>query len=122
MYPKGTKVVCVNADFPEAAKRLYKVLPVKDTVYTVRATYVGRGNFTKADSGKMDGEIGVLLEEIKNPADPTLRTGLLGELGFKAERFAEVEPDKEKPKSLAKPVRIGKPSPAKSPIREVEHV
>lgn len=122
MYTKGTKVVCINADFPEAAKRLYKVLPVKDTVYTVRSTYVGRGNFTKADSGKMDGEIGVLLEEIRNPIDPTLRAGLTGELGFNAERFAEALPDKQKPARAEKPKRIGRPSPMRSPIREVERV
>ena len=30
----------------------------------------------------------MLLEEIRNPSDPALRTGLNGELGFNSERFA----------------------------------
>ena len=38
-----------------------------------------------------DGEIGVLLEEILNPRDPALKSGLNGELGFNAERFAPLE-------------------------------
>ena len=59
----------------------------------IRSTLSGQstsdgGNYTKDESGKKDGEIGVLLEEIRNPADPSLRAGLNGELGFNSERFA----------------------------------
>lgn len=95
MFAKGQKVVCINDEFPPMARLLFKAMPVKDKVYTVRAIYIGRGNYTKADSGKKDGEIGVLLEELVNPRDPSLRTGLNGELGFNSERFAPLETDTE---------------------------
>jgi hypothetical protein len=57
--------------------------------------YIGRGNYYRHDSGRKDGEIGVLLEEILNPADPALRKGLNGELGFNGERFAPLETTEE---------------------------
>lgn len=95
MFTRGQKVVCINDDFPPAAHELFERLPVKDKVYTVRAVYVGRGNYTRAESGKRDGEIGVLLEEIVNPRDPALRQGLNGELGFNSERFAPLHHDVE---------------------------
>ena len=97
MFLKGQKVVCIDGDFSAAARLLFKNLPVKDVVYTVRGVYVGRGNLLRADSGKMDGEIGILLVELVNPPDPSLKKGLLYELGFKAERFAPLEtlPDEE---------------------------
>lgn len=95
MFSKGQKVVCINDDFPPVAHELFERLPVKDKVYTVRAVYVGRGNYTRAESGKRDGEIGVLLEEIVNPRDPALKQGLNGELGFNSERFAPLHHDTE---------------------------
>ena len=70
---------------------MFKQLPVRDVVYTVRQVYVGRGNILRKDSGKMEGEIGILLVELVNPPDPSLKQGLLYELGFKAERFAPLE-------------------------------
>ncbi len=73
------------------ARLLYQHLPQKDSVYTVRAVYIGRGNYTRANSGKKDGEIGVLLEELVNPQDPALKHGLNGELGFNSERFAPLQ-------------------------------
>ena len=88
MFQKGQKVVCINGEFPPLAHEMYDRLPKQDSVYTIRAIYIGRGNFTKAESGQKDGEIGVLLEEIRNPSDPALRSGLNGELGFNSERFA----------------------------------
>jgi hypothetical protein len=88
MFSKGQQVVCINDEFPPLAFEMYERLPKKDSVYTIRAIYIGRGNFTRAESGKKDGEIGVLLEEIRNPADPALKAGLNGELGFNSERFA----------------------------------
>ncbi|MBL9173569.1 MAG: hypothetical protein JNL10_08550 [Verrucomicrobiales bacterium] len=95
MFAKGQKVVCINDEFPPMALLMFKALPVKDVVYTVRAIYIGRGNYTRKDSGKKDGEIGVLLEEIVNPRDPSLKSGLNGELGFNSERFAPLESDVE---------------------------
>ena len=91
MFQKGQKVVCINDDFPSPARKLYVQLPKKDSVYTVRAVYIGRGNYTAAGSGRMEGEIGVLLEEIRNPTDPSLKAGLSGELGFNSERFAPLQ-------------------------------
>jgi hypothetical protein len=77
------------------ARLMFANLPRKDSVYTVRAVYIGRGNYTRAGSGKKDGEIGVLLEEIINPRDPALKNGLDGELGFNSERFAPVQSDQD---------------------------
>lgn len=88
MFQKGQKVICINGEFSPLAFEMYDRLPKKDSVYTIRAIYIGRGNFTRAESGKKDGEIGVLLEEIRNPVDPALKSGLNGELGFNSERFA----------------------------------
>lgn len=88
MFVKGQKVVCVNDQFPAAALKLYSQLPKKDSVYTVRSVYIGRGNYTLAKSGQMEGEIGLLLEELINPRDPSLKANLTGELGFNSERFA----------------------------------
>jgi hypothetical protein len=95
MFVKGQKVVCINGDFPPEAAKLFVELPRKDSVYTVRGVYIGRGNYYKHESGQKDGEIGVLLEEIKNPSDPSLRKGLNGELGFNSERFAPLETEEE---------------------------
>ncbi|HTI72722.1 MAG TPA: hypothetical protein VMF06_22305 [Candidatus Limnocylindria bacterium] len=91
MFTKGQKVVCINDEFPKAAAALFAELPRKDSVYTVRAVYIGRGSYFRHDSGTRDGEIGVLLEELLNPPDPGLKTGLNGELGFNSERFAPLE-------------------------------
>jgi len=91
MFSKGQRVVCINDDFPPLAYEIFEQLPRKDAVYTVRACYIGRGNLTQAESGRKDGEIGVLLDEVRNPRDPALKTGLDGELGFNSERFAPLE-------------------------------
>lgn len=95
MFSKGQKVVCINDDFPPEAAVLFAELPKKDQVYTVRGMYIGRGSYYRHDSGKKDGEIGLLLEEVLNPRDPALKTGLNGELGFNSERFAPLETDQE---------------------------
>jgi hypothetical protein len=91
MFVKGQKVVCINDEFPALALEMYSQLPKKDSVYTIRSVFIGRGNLTKAGSGQQDGEIGILLEELVNPRDPALKTGLSGELGFNSERFAPLE-------------------------------
>ena len=74
MFSKGQKVVCINDDFPPEAAVLFAELPKKDQVYTVRGMYIGRGSYYRHESGKKDGEIGLLLEEILNPRDPGLKT------------------------------------------------
>ncbi len=91
MFTKGQKVVCINDEFPAPAIKLYSQLPKKDSVYTVRSVYVGRGSYFQHDSGSRDGEIGLLLEELLNPVDPSLKAGLRGELGFNSERFRPLE-------------------------------
>ena len=91
MFAKGQKVVCINDEFSALARKMYAQLPKKDSVYTVRAMFIGRGNLTRAGSGQRDGEIGLLLEELVNPRDPALKSGLNGELGFNSERFAPLE-------------------------------
>lgn len=91
MFTKGQKVICINDEFPPLAREIYAQLPRKDSVYTVRAVFIGRGNLTRAGSGKQDGEIGLLLEELVNPRDPALKTGLNGELGFNSDRFAPLQ-------------------------------
>jgi hypothetical protein len=95
MFSKGQKIVCVDDKFHPDTVKLFVAFPKKDAVYTVRAVYIGRGNTRAADSGKMEGEVGVLLAELLNPIDPGLKQGLAGELGFKAERFAEIQPPAE---------------------------
>ncbi len=97
MFSKGQKVVCVNDEFPELVRALYSQLPRKGAVYTVRAVYIGRGGLVRAagGGGASDGEIGVLLEELVNPRDPTLKKGLNGELGFNSERFAPLQYDED---------------------------
>lgn len=95
MFSKGQKVVCINDDFPPEAAVLFAELPKKDQAYTVRGMYIGRGSYYRHESGKKDGEIGLLLEEVLNPRDPALKTGLNGELGFNSERFAPLETDQE---------------------------
>src|SRR5258708_2149582 len=88
MFTKGQKVVWVNDDFPAEAVKVYSHLPKKDSVNTFRGVCVGGGSYYRHDSGTKDGEVGVLLEELLNPTDPSLKTGLRGELGFNSERFA----------------------------------
>lgn len=95
MFVKGQKVICINDEFPAEARKLFVDFPKKGSVYTVRAVYIGRGSYFRHESGKRDGEIGVLLEEVVNPRDPSLRQGLNGELGFNSERFAPVQADEQ---------------------------
>jgi hypothetical protein len=93
MFVKGQKVVCINDEFPPEARKLFVDFPKKGSIYTVRAMYIGRGSYFRHESGQKDGEIGLLLEEVLNPRDPSLKQGLNGELGFNSERFAPVQAD-----------------------------
>ena len=83
---KGQKVVCINATFPPIIQALYKQLPVKGDVYTIREVFLGREKIVR---GGDSATVGLLLEELKNPPDP-FHQGKQ-ELGFSSERFAPIE-------------------------------
>jgi hypothetical protein len=83
---KGQKVVCINDTFPPIIRALYKQLPVKGDVYTVREVFLGREKIVR---GGDTATVGLLLEELKNPPDP-FHQGKQ-ELGFSSERFAPLE-------------------------------
>jgi hypothetical protein len=83
---KGQKVVCINDTFPPIILALYKQLPVKGDVYTIREVFLGREKIVR---GGESATVGLLLEELKNPPDP-FHQGKQ-ELGFSSERFAPLE-------------------------------
>ena len=83
---KGQKVICINDTFPEFVRAIYKQLPVKDKIYTVREVFLGREKIVK---GGDTATVGLLLEELHNPPDP-FHQGQQ-ELGFSSERFAPLE-------------------------------
>ncbi len=89
---KGQKVVCINDTFTPTIRALYKQLPVKDTIYTIREVFLGREKIVK---GGDTATVGLLLEELTNPKDPFHQGEQ--ELGFTSERFAPLNelPDEE---------------------------
>ncbi len=88
---KGQRVACVNDTFPPEASLVYRQLPKKGVIYTIRAVFLGRSKLVPAKPGDSDGEVGLLLEEIRNQ-DHEARFSLGGlEPGFSSERFAEIE-------------------------------
>jgi hypothetical protein len=89
----GQKVVCVDDRFPTPLAKYYTNLPKNGTTYTVRAVFLGRG-VMHGKPGAHDGEIGVLLVELKNPPDPRNKYGQ--ELGFNSNRFRPID-EKEEP-------------------------
>lgn len=86
MFNVGQKVVLVDDKWPDTVKELYLQLPVRDTVYVVRAVRVG----VKADELIMDHrrvlESSLLLIGIQNPAN---KLGV--EAGFAASRFRALD-------------------------------
>ncbi len=86
MFNVGQKVVLVDDRWPETVKELYLSLPVRDTVYVVRAVRLG----VRADELIMDMrrvlEQSILLVGIYNP---TNKIGV--EAGFAASRFRALE-------------------------------
>jgi hypothetical protein len=91
---KGQKVVCINDTFTPTIRALYQQLPVKDDIYTIREVFLGREKIVK---GGDSATVGLLLNELRNPADP-FHQGQQ-ELGFSSERFApiqELPPEKAK--------------------------
>jgi hypothetical protein len=80
---KGQRVVCVDDRFSDLVRAIYRELPVKDVVYTIREVFLGREKIVK---GGDTATVGLLLEELTNPPDP-FHQGQQ-ELGFSSERFA----------------------------------
>lgn len=98
MFTTGQKVVCINDEFEPWVFDLYRSLPKKDKIYTIRSVAPGRANPTFAVNE--DAEITltgaefdvlVLLKELINPDDP--HSSLKQELGFRSERFAPLQTD-----------------------------
>ena len=73
----------MNDAFSPTVRALYKQLPVKDTIYTVREVFLGREKIVK---GGDSATVGLLLEELINPKDPFHQGEQ--ELGYSSERFA----------------------------------
>lgn len=96
MFQTGQKVVCINDDFAPWVYDLYRALPKKGRIYTVRAVGVGRSNpkFEVNEDAeiKLTGaefDLMILLKELQNPDDP--HSSVKQELGFRSERFAPLE-------------------------------
>jgi hypothetical protein len=83
---QGSKVVCINDQFPTDILPFYTNLPIKDRTYIVRDLGVG-----VALNGEA-GEVVVYLESLPNPCSTTAP---FPERGFNAERFRELEPPAE---------------------------
>ena len=90
MFDKGQKVACINDDFSPTVRRLYRQLPRKDEIYTVREVGLGRVKVTSAGAGN-DVSYLVLLEELHNPNDPYMHENSGEEMGFRSDRFAPLE-------------------------------
>lgn len=109
---QGQKVVCINDSWSALTLNFYTALPVKDSIYTIRAVMPGRGNQQMTPPYKFTEEIAVLLEELINPEYGP--EGKKTEAGFNIERFAPLEElteeqimrfHKEEPVKPAKPVK-----------------
>lgn len=93
---KGQRVVCTNDQFPAHIRAVYQNLPKRDVVYTIRDVYLGRNQLAPVKPGDGDGEVGLLLVEIRNQdAEARFSRGGL-EPGFSSSRFAEPEEVPEK--------------------------
>jgi hypothetical protein len=98
MFTVGQKVVCINDQFDPWVYDLYRALPCKDRIYTVRAIGAGRSNpkfavNEDAELKMVDAEFDILLllKELENPEDP--HSSSKQELGFRSERFAPLQTD-----------------------------
>jgi hypothetical protein len=94
MFAIGTKIVCIDDVFPAWAKVMYRQLPKKGNIYTLRHFDVGCADIKEitenADKsvllkGKRDYTVWV--NELVNPIHPNSGK----EMGFKASRFAPIE-------------------------------
>lgn len=91
MFDKGQKLACINDDFSPTIRRLYRQLPKRDHVYTVRDVRIGRLHVTSGSGGDNAVSFLILLEELRNPDDPYMREGAGEEMGFRSDRFAPLE-------------------------------
>ncbi len=91
MFDKGQKVVCINDDFSETVRHIYRQLPRRDETYTVREVSIGRSSVTSGAGGANTISYLVLLEELHNPEDPYMHEGAGQEMGFRSDRFAPLE-------------------------------
>lgn len=98
MFSTGQRIVCINDDFEPWVYDLYRSLPKKDSIYTVRSIGMGRSNpqFALNDDAeiKLTGaefDFLILVQELINPDDP--HSSVKQELGFRAERFAPLQED-----------------------------
>ncbi len=109
---KGQKVICINDTFSPTVRALYKQLPVKDTIYTVREVFLGREKIVK---GGDTATVGLLLEELTNPRDPFHQGEQ--ELGFSSERFAPLNtlPPEEVAVEAEEHASVGLPDWAPAP-------
>ncbi|HLB34635.1 MAG: hypothetical protein A3F67_05000 [Verrucomicrobia bacterium RIFCSPHIGHO2_12_FULL_41_10] len=85
MFEPGEKVVCINDQFEALHRRLYRQLPTKGDIYTVRECSLGRTKTGGSDPGI---SYRILLEEISNDLDPYMDDAIAEELGFRSDRFA----------------------------------
>ncbi len=104
---KGQKVVCVNDTFSPTIRALYKELPVKDNIYTIREVFLGREKIVK---GGDTATVGLLLEELVNPRDPFHQGEQ--ELGFTSERFAPLNELPDETEKIEEEVGAGAWVPA----------
>lgn len=124
MFKTGQKVVCVDDQFEPWVYDLYKSLPKRDQIYTVRALRAGRSNpkFTVNDEAEIkladaQFDILLLLKELLNPDDP--HSSVKQELGFRSDRFAPLleepeEAEEEELVGVGQEERAWEPQPAYS--------
>jgi hypothetical protein len=104
---KGQRVVCINDVFSPTVRALYRQLPVKDNIYTIREVFLGREKIVK---GGDTATVGLLLEELVNPKDPFHQGEQ--ELGFTSERFAPLNELPDEKREVEETVAIGAWAPA----------
>ncbi|MCX6958498.1 MAG: hypothetical protein NT164_08180 [Verrucomicrobiae bacterium] len=85
MFDTREKVVCINDTFEPLHRKLYRELPKKGEIYTVRECSIGRTKTGAADPGI---SFRLLLEEMTNDLDPYMDEASAEELGFRTDRFA----------------------------------
>ncbi len=85
MFDIGEKVVCINDTFEPLHRKLYRDLPKKGEIYTIRDCSIGRTRTGAADPGI---SYRLLLEEVINDLDPYMDEASAEELGFRSDRFA----------------------------------
>ena len=85
MFDTGENVVCINDTFEPLHRKLYRELPKKGEIYTVRECSIGRTKTGAVDPGI---SFRLLLEEMTNDLDPYMDEASAEELGFRTDRFA----------------------------------